>query len=121
MPRHDRFFATNAPIKESFGLDPRFHDQTWASLALSAVSMFGYLFLDHAVPAMCRSPSGNAPTTRVHHLISRRMHSSGLLVRIRAATSQTRRQLGAQAFDPRFVEHVVMLTLNFDDIKFSGY
>jgi hypothetical protein len=83
--------------------------------------MFGYLFLDHAVPAMCRSPSGNAPTTRVRHLISRRMHSSGLLVRRRAATSQTRRQLGGHAFDLRFVEHVVMLTLNFDDIEFSGY
>src|SRR6266566_6433174 len=43
-------------------------------------SMFRYLLVDHAVPAMCRSlaaaslsadcPSGNAPTTRVRRLIS---------------------------------------------------
>jgi hypothetical protein len=31
------------------------------------------------------------------------------------------RQLGGHAFDLRFVELVVMLTLNFDDIEFSGY
>jgi hypothetical protein len=45
--------------------------------------------LDQAVPAMWRSlaaarlsadcPSGNAPTTRVRRLISRRTRSSGLL------------------------------------------
>jgi hypothetical protein len=44
--------------------------------------MFRYLLLDHAVPATWRSlaaarfkadwPSGNAPTTRVRRLISRR-------------------------------------------------
>jgi putative transposase len=55
-------------------------------------SMFKYLLVDHAVPAMWRSlaaarlradcPSGNAPTTRVRRLISRRLRSSGLLVRI---------------------------------------
>ena len=45
-------------------------------------SMFKYRLVDHAVPAMCRSlaaarvsadcPSGNAPTTRVRRLISRK-------------------------------------------------
>jgi hypothetical protein len=51
--------------------------------------MFKYRLVDHAVPAIWRSlaaarlradcPSGNAPTTRVRRLISRRMRSSGLL------------------------------------------
>ncbi len=60
-------------------------------------SMFRYLVVDHAVPAMWRSlaaarlsadwPSGNAPTTRVRRRISRRMRSSGLLVRIRRQCS----------------------------------
>src|SRR6516164_8151925 len=60
-------------------------------------SMFRYLLVDHAVPAMWRSlaaarlsadwPSGNAPTTRVRRRISRRMRSSGLLVRIRRQCS----------------------------------
>src|SRR6516165_10563468 len=53
--------------------------------------MFKYFLLDQAVPAIWRSlaaarlsadcPSGNAPTTRVRRLISRRTRSSGLLVR----------------------------------------
>src|SRR5262249_15000708 len=60
-------------------------------------STFRYLLADQAVPAMCRSlaaarlsadcPSGNAPTTRVRRRISRRMRSSGLLVRIRRQCS----------------------------------
>jgi hypothetical protein len=54
-------------------------------------SMFRYRLVDHAVPAMCRRlavarlradcPSGKAPTTRVRRRISRRIRSSGLLVR----------------------------------------
>jgi UDP-2,3-diacylglucosamine pyrophosphatase LpxH len=60
-------------------------------------SMLRYRFVDHAVPATCRSlaaarlradwPSGNAPTTRVRRLISRSSRSSGLLVRIRRQCS----------------------------------
>ena len=61
MPRPDRFFATRAPSKESFGLDPRFHGQTWTSFALSAVSMFRYLFLDQRGGATTR---GLIPKTR---------------------------------------------------------
>jgi hypothetical protein len=59
--------------------------------------MFRYLLLDHAVPATWLSlaaarfkadwPSGNAPTTRVRRLISRRSRSSGLLVRMRRQCS----------------------------------
>jgi hypothetical protein len=60
-------------------------------------SMFRYLLVDHAVPATWHSlaaarlsadrPSGNAATTRVRRRISRRMRSSGLLVRIRRQCS----------------------------------
>jgi len=52
--------------------------------------MFNYLLVEHAVPAMCGNraaarlradcPSGNAPTTWVRRLISRRIRSSGLFV-----------------------------------------
>jgi hypothetical protein len=59
--------------------------------------MFRYLLVDQAVPAMCRRlaaarlsancPSGNAPTTRVRRLISRRMRSSGLLTGMMLAVS----------------------------------
>ena len=38
-----------------------------------------------------------------------------------AATSQTGRQLGGHVLDLWFIEHVVMVTLNYDDIEFSGY
>src|SRR6478735_5282004 len=60
-------------------------------------SMFKYFLVDHAVPAICRRraaarlradwPSGNAPTTRVRRLISRKMRSSGLLVLMRRQCS----------------------------------
>ena len=60
-------------------------------------SMFRYLLVDHSLPAMWRSraaarfkadcPSGKAPTTRVRRRISRRMRSSGLLVRMRRQCS----------------------------------
>ena len=61
--------------------------------------MFKYRLVDHAVPAMWRSlaaarlradfPSGKAPTTRVRRLISRRMRSSGLFVRLRLLAAAT--------------------------------
>jgi hypothetical protein len=35
--------------------------------------------------------------------------------------SQARRQRGGRLLDPRFLEHAVMTTLNFDDIDFTGY
>ena len=59
-------------------------------------SMFRYLLLEQAVPirrslaaARLRAdfPSVNPPTTRVRRLISRRMRSSALLVRMRRQRS----------------------------------
>ena len=35
--------------------------------------------------------------------------------------AQVRSQIGGRVLDPRFVEHVAVTTLNFDDVKFTGY
>src|SRR6516225_287433 len=75
-------------------------------------SMFRYLLVDHAVPAMWRSlaaarlsadwPSGNAPTTRVRRRISRRMRSSGLLVRNPPPVLLREGVVGERLLDRRF-------------------
>ena len=85
-------------------------------------SIFKYLFVDQAVPAMWRSlaaarlradcPSGNAPTTRVRRLISRNKRSSGLLVRMRrqadCALSVLRRTLHRECED-RFTQYILVM------------
>src|SRR5262245_27469182 len=74
--------------------------------------MLRYLLLNHAVPATWRSlaaarfkadwPSGNAPTTRVHRLISRRRGSSGLSVRMRPPAHLREGIVGQGLLDCRF-------------------
>src|SRR6476659_7750799 len=84
-------------IFRTFGLaerHPALTQAVMAPLICWSLSSSRYLFVDHAVPAMWRSlaaarlsadwPSGNAPTTRVRRLISRRMRSSGLLTGMRS-------------------------------------
>ena len=83
---HVWFVAEAAPSTGSSG------DGTNRLIGSSVASMLKYPSVDQAVPAMWRSlvvarsradwPSGSVPTTRVRRLISLRMRSRGLLVRI---------------------------------------
>jgi hypothetical protein len=47
--------------------------------------------------------------------------SSALLVFVLRMTSQTFRQGGSGAPDPRFIEHVTMTAFNFDDVDRTLY